>query len=273
MSKTHNTIPTVSPSERALLVTVNEVSFASVGGIIPPINTLYNDAAFRTFFGKDYLKEFSNFRYVEQRANVDGGGTLLFVKSKTSQERDTPFITYAKVEPHEWSSVLKWIKFEQETNFPLSQNYIGGTQQGLVTVPRWLVQYAFIQGMRLNTYIKVREFLSDLPYSQWSVLSDEPQPTAVTWDLIGSHGNTGPCLHREENVPGQGDASGVRVVLTDGSIQGGTNVQRGQKFYRTNHLTWQDYVVNTVVRVDGQYHRTEETFIAPPEPRASIIES
>lgn len=279
VSATHQTIPTVSPIERALLVSVTEANFASNGGVIPAVNTLYDSSSFKTFFGKDYLKEFEGFKYAEQRQNgavvknEGATGTLLFIRTKTNTERETPFLEYEEKRDEDWPAVVQWVKFEQEYGFPLSQNYIQGGSQGIATVPRWLVQYSWIPAMRLKTTVKVKEFLSDVPYPEWATESDEPKPTSVSWDLIGSHGNLGICLHPEILVPGQGNNAGIRVVLTAGTAQSGNSSQRGQKFPRTNHITWTDYTVNTVKRVDGQYYRVQETFIAPILPRASVLEN
>ncbi len=258
---------------------VSEANFASNGGVIPPVNTFYEDPVFKTFFGKDYKKEFTGFRYVEQRANVGGpeaegqAGTLLFVRSKTPQQIADPFLDYSEERDHGWNPVVQWVKFEQEYGFPLSQNYIQGGSQGIATVPRWLVQYSWVPGMNLKTIVRVKEFLSDVPYPDWALESDDPKPTSVSWDLIGSHGNLGMCLHPKVLVPGQGDNSGIRVVITAGQVQAGNSVQRGQTFPATNHITWRDYTVNTVKRVDGQYHRVQETFIAPTMPLPSVLET
>lgn len=280
MSVSHQTISTVSPIERALLVTVNEDHFASNGGVIPAENTLYSSTEWKTFFGKDYQKQFSGFKYSEQRPNVGGSektggenGVLLFVRTKTNAQRETPFRTYLETRDHTWDAVVPWIKFSQEYGFPLSQNYIQGGLEGTATVPRWLVQYAYIPSMTLKTNVRVQEFLSDVPYPDWATVSDDPMPTPISWDLIGSHGNLGKCLHPEVIVPGQGDNSGIRVVLVEGTEQSGNSSQRAQKFFRTNHATWQEYTVNTVRRVDGQYHRIQETFFPPTPPKASIIVS
>lgn len=268
MADSHTTIPTTAPRERALVVQVEESVFAKDPDILPPEDTGYNDCG-KYLFETAYNKKYDGYVFKEQR----GDHGLLFVKRKTPEQRATPVLEYSEVRDCPWPAVLQWIKFSQEYGFPLSQNYIQGGNQGIATVPRWLVQYSWIPGMTLKTVVKVREFLSDAPYPSWAVESNDPKPTSISWDLIGSHGNLGICLHPEILVPGQGDNAGIRVVLTEGRAQSGNSGQRGQKFPRTNHTSWTDYTVNTVRRIDGQYHRLEESFVAPDMPRPSLLEN
>ncbi len=73
-------------------------------------------------------------------------------------------------------------------------------------------------------------------------------------------------------MPGQGDNSGIRTITTFGEVQSANSNQAGQLFPRTNHITWQDYTVCTMKRVEGQYHLVKETFRAPTLPKASILQ-
>lgn len=280
MSKTHQTIKTVSPVERALLVTVSESNLASVGGVLPPEDTLYSSALFKALIGKDYMKEFSGFKYKEQFDNVKGlpgedsqRGTLLFVRTKTPAERNTPFETEVVTQEIQWPAVLEWIQFGQETGFPLSQNYINGQGvSSLVIAPRWLVKRGYRPALSLETTIRIRKFLSDVPWPDWALVSDEPQPTEVSWDLVGSHGNMGKCLHPDVRVPTS--SNGYRVLSEAGDSSSSSSTYRGGQFFpRTNHLGWRDYVVNRVEKVQGQYLRTEWTYESPTRPRITEEQS
>ena len=104
MSATHRTIATPDPRYRSLVVSVGESSFASNGGVIPVQGTSYSSDLFRGLLGSDYHKEFENFVYVQQLPDSKTGGELVFARSFTDQERNTPFRTTTRFGNHRGSS-------------------------------------------------------------------------------------------------------------------------------------------------------------------------
>lgn len=261
MGSSHTTIPTPSPRERALVVTVEESVFANDPDILPAWGTLYKDCA-KALVAKEYKKHFDDYMYVEQR----GEHGLLFVKTKTPEQRNTRIKSPGQITDRvTWDAVLQWIEFGKEDGFPLSQNTINGQgKQAIVTADRWLVPRGYRPSQNLNTVITVEEFLSEVPWPSWAMESDEPQPTEVMWDLVGSHGTMGRCLHDTVPVPGQA-SSGYRVVSTVGDkLQSASSTAPGQFIFpKTNHKKRQDYTVNIVKYQDGQYFRQKLTFHVP----------
>lgn len=267
MASSHSTIPTPSPRERSLIVNVEESVFANDPDILPTPGTLYKDCE-KALFAQDYRKKFENYSYREQVGDYG----LLFVKTKTPTERNTPVKEYSIKEPYGWLPVLTFLEFTQDRGAPLSQNTLDASgNEGTVIIPRWLVRRGYIHGQQINTTIHIREFLSEVDWPDELVPADEPLGTEVSWDLTGSHGSTGRCLHKEEKVPGQ--RGPYAVISNDGQQQSASSTGQtsDQYFARTNALKWVDFTTNVVKRVNGQNHRIEYTYIAPVMPKASII--
>lgn len=262
MPEATTSIRTVNPRERSLIVQVQESVFAENPNIIPEVNTLYRDFP-EQCIAQDYpTSQWGNYKYVEQRGDYG----LLFVKVKTPEERNKPFLTTVENQKVPWDAVLEWIQFAIASGFPLSQNTINGQgQQAIVTADRWLVPRGYRPAQTLITKIRTRHFLSDVEWPDWAMDCDEPQPTEVSWDLVGSHGSMGRCLHPTIEVPQQG-SNGYRVVTADGDLQSASSTG-SQKwiFPKTNHKNRRDYTVNMVQYVDGQYYRQEITFFVPQQ--------
>lgn len=189
-----------------------------------------------------------------------------YAKNKTAEERNTPFDSYTETQRIQWPAVLEWIQFGQETGFPLSQNYISNNTSGTVISPRWLVRRGYRPSLNLETQVLVQKFLSEVPWPDWATVSNEPQPTEVSWDLVGSHGNMGRCLHPDVEVPS--NSNGYRAISTEGAISSASSTYNTrQLFPRTNMIRWQPYTVCDVKKVSGQYLLTKYTYTPPPRPR------
>lgn len=259
-------IDTVNPNEEAFYTELDQEVLSRLRSDEYPVypDTLYQDwiAAI-----PERKTQWGNYRYLYKKFSPEGILQFYWGKVKTDAQKNTPFDTTTITEEVSWPAVLEWIQFGQESGFPLSQNYISGSgEQALVVAPRWLVQYGYRPGMTLTTRVTVEKFLSDLPFPEWAFESDQPQPTEVSWDLIGSHGSIPRCLHPEVIVPAQ--SSGFRVVSTAGNLESSSSTAPGgQSFPRTNHLTWQDYIVTRVREIDGQFYRERRLYEAPNLPR------
>jgi hypothetical protein len=201
----------------------------------------------------------------------DGYMPFDFVKTRTPAERNTPFDEYEETEEIDWLPVLHWIEFYADYNSPLSQNTVDSSgRAGLVIVPSTRVLRSYVHGQNLKTIVKVREFLSEVPWEAALIASKQPMGTEMSWDKPGCHGSTGRCLHDEKTITG--DAGPGSVV----SNAGNPEAARGggapsQHFPRTNFLRWQNFVTNDVKRVAPRlFHRIERTYIAPRMPEPSI---
>lgn len=270
MPSSHTTIPTPAPRERSLIVQVEESAIANNPDIFPAWGTRYEECD-KAIIAKDYPKsKWGSYIYVEQR----GEHGMLFVKSKTPEQRNTLIKPkYQITDRVMWDAVLEWIEFGKETGFPLSQNTINSQgKQAIVTAERWLVPRGYRPSQSLNTIITVEEYLSEVPWPDWAMESDEPQPTEVMWDLVGSNGSMGKCLHAEVPVPAQA-SSGYRVVSVVGDkTQSGNSTAPGKfLFPKTNHKKRQDFHINVVAYIDGQYLRKRMTFHVPI-PMSKIVQ-
>jgi hypothetical protein len=191
---------------------------------------------------------------------------FFYAKNKTPEERNTAFDSYTETQRIQWPAVLEWIQFGQDTGFPLSQNYVGASEQGIVTAPRWLVRRGYRPSLNLETQVLIQKYLSEVPWPDWATVSNEPQPTEVSWDLVGSHGNMGRCLHDDVEVPN--NSNGYRVISQTGVISSSTSTYNTRQFFpRTNMIRWAPYSVVDVKKVDGQYLRIVATYTPPARPR------
>jgi hypothetical protein len=268
--KTWRLIPSANPSELGIVISIPQDEVGQLPNSIPAIGDQLKTLAYgvpESSLATDdryglYIFTMSTTQAVGGNIHVD----FYYAKNKTAEERNTAFDSYTETQRIQWPAVLEWIQFGQETGFPLSQNFITGSQAGMVTSPRWLVRRGYRPSLNLETQVKVEKFLSEVPWPDWATVSTEPQPTEVSWDLVGNHGNMGRCLHPEVRVPT--NSNGYRVISTAGVISSSSSTYNTEQvFPRTNMIRWQSYQVVDVKKVDGQYLRTVYTYNPPPRPR------
>jgi hypothetical protein len=134
-----------------------------------------------------------------------------------------------------------------------------------------VVRRDYVHGQNLKTQVKVRKFLSEIPYPPSLMESDQPMGTEIPWDLEGNNGTTGRCLHDEKIVPGQGSA--YAVINASGNPESATGTDNlSQHVPKTNHLRWQDFITNDVQMVEPRlFLRIEKTYIAPTMPEGSQL--
>lgn len=245
MSLSHKTLRCVDPAARALSVTVGEESFASAGGILPPEGTLYSSQAFKTFFGKDYLKEFDGFVYIGQGEDTKSGGTLLFAINKTLAQANTPFRSTPRFGNHFWHPVLLDLKFIPVQGFPIS-NGLGASAQ------RYMVREVYIPSVNEGSRFVKDEFLSPVPFLIGKYPT--PQPSSVKYDFIQKEGGFPECLHKNLDI----------TALIGQGVQG----LPGQFFPATNFTDWAPYVLSDEQELtNGGYHRIRIRVYPPAAPR------
>lgn len=116
MSATHKSTQMPHPLHRSLEVTISESNWASIGGNLPPPGTLYGDAAWKTYFGKDYIKEFSNYYFAWSASDGKDGGTILFViDPPTTEEQATYNYEYQDGVNGIWPSLKQTFIFLRNT--------------------------------------------------------------------------------------------------------------------------------------------------------------
>lgn len=259
-------VPTPNPSELSIAIIVPQEEVAKNPAALPAIGSTFQTLEWQPDPGLSQESRFGLYVFTESHKE-DLDVVFVYAKNKTPEERNTPFDSYQETQRIQWPAVLEWIQFGQETGFPLSQNYIDGSgQSSLVLSPRWLVRRGYRPAMNLETKVLVQKFLSEVPWPDWAIFSNEPQPTEVSWDLVGSHGNMGRCLHDEVIVPK--NSNGYRVLSEAGDLSSSSSTYSGgQIFPKTNLTRWQNYEVVDVKKVDGQYLRVLYTYFAPTRPR------
>lgn len=252
MSLNSRTVKSVQPGLRGLIASVSEASFASAGGILPAQGTLYGSAEWKTFFGADYRKEFSEFVYLEQMDDTKDGGTLSFGPNKTADEANTPFRTTTRFGNHYWHPILKFLRFVPVSGFPLN-SYSNGS---IVSAQQYLVREGYIPAATEGTRFVKEEFLSPIPFgiTQWPT----PQPTAISYHFLGNlRGSFPECLHKQINIDSL-------IGLIGGSSSG----LEGQIFPATNFTEWAPYVISDEQSLTaGGWYRVKITVYPPPQPK------
>ena len=267
---------TPSPSESGFSVTI---SMDDAARDVVKLDAFKAGSLFQNFpiIPETYLAKpdkFGLYRYISKEEIGQSHLRYHFCRSKTPDEIATPFRSYSVLEPYDWLPVLTFLEFTQDRGAPLSQNTTDTSgRQGTVIIPRWLVRRGYVHGQRINTTILIREYLSDVPYPDGLLATDEPLGTEVSWNLVGSSGTTGRCLHDEVKVPSQGGP--YAVIDNAGNPESGTATGQkdAQYFSRTNAARWQDFETNQVKFEQGQFHRIQYIYIAPVMPEASILAS
>lgn len=266
-------IDSPSPNEEAFFTDLDQEVLATVRAEHWPRT---NDTATPTIYQdwKFALPErvkngWGNYVYTRKQAVGEGVMRFYWMKVHTDIERLTPFEDEILWRPHYWHNVLKWVEFGEDWGFPLSQETIDVTnRKALVIAGRPVILYTWLPGMELVTKIRRRRFISDTPFPEHEMVSNEPVPTEVSFDYVGKDGGFPKCLHPEIPVPGT--QSGYRSLVTAGEPKSSNQTAGNRQFFpKTNHEEWQTHTVNTAERKDGAYIRTEETFFVPRRPKLS----
>lgn len=250
MSDTTRTIKCPNPAFRSLVAAVSEVNFANSGGTVPPEGTLYGAAAWKTFFGSDYRKEFANFRYISQLEDTKTGGQLLFAAALTTDQRNTPYRTITRFGNHHWHPILKELHPIQIRGFPYA------TQTGTGTYAyanRYVMREVYIPAVTEGSRFIEDEFFSDIPFSipQYPT----PCPAAVNYSFLNMRGGFPECLHKRIDI-------GALV-----STLGGPPIP-GQIFPATNFTEWQTYILSDRQELTSSgYYRKRVRVFPPPVPR------
>lgn len=265
------TIPVASPNpaETVLMVKINPGLMDAGDG--KPINTRYRDCPKTLIDPSKVTRGYGDYVLIDVK-NGDNAIYWFFGKTRTDEERATPYLDYTEKRPDvPWPNVLKWVEFGEDYGFPLSQETIDSrNRRTLVIAGRPVIRYTWLPAMSLTTKVRVRKFLSERPFPDHELVSDEPIPTDVSFDYIGKDGGFPKCLHDDIRVPGtQND---YRALSSAGTPERFNNTADNSQFFpKTNHKDWQTYVVNTSRRMEGLglYERTEETFFVPNRPKLS----
>lgn len=244
MSASCHTTESPDPSYRGLVATVDETSFVTLGGRLPPEGTLLGSALWKSIFSADYRKNFSEFVYLFQGGNDSkGNGILHFGPNKTEEEANTPYRTTSSYDEFYWDGILYCLVFIKD-----------------IVTSQYRVREVYVPGGKRGTMFITDEFLSPVPFNV--PFYEAPVPTSVTYDVPGAHGGFPECLHPRMQIPMIGGGI-ITDIIGDPQALGG-DLSR-QTFPETNVLEWDERVI-----VDRQklgpagYERTRVT-VLPPE--------
>lgn len=262
MASSHTTIPTPNPSERALLVQVEESVFANDPDILPATGTSYEDCA-KVIFSKDYKKQFSEYVYTGQ----SGDYGMLFAKNKTTEQANDPFRTTTWFGNHRWPPILLFVGFEadyvSQRSFPASN----GTDIGAGFAPTYYDKVVYIPDVSEGTRFVKDEFFGPAPFD--IPQTPVPIPTAVQYIMPGGAGQSFPeCLHPLIEIP-DFITSLTQTIAGSTSAVGGS--VEGQRFPATNFEEWGPYVLsdNQEFQSGGWYRARIRVF--PPAQGDPIV--
>jgi hypothetical protein len=263
MPSSHTTVPTPNPSERALLVQIEESVIANNPSLIPVEGTLYRDFPEALLAIEYPVDLWGGYRYTEPM----GDHGLLFAKGKTEDERNTPFRSiWKRFGNHRWDSELEALAFLQDANFPLSANIIRNGQQGIVTAPRPFVREIFIAEVNEGSRFLMDQFTSDVPYriSRFPV----PQGQPISYDINGVRGSFPPSLHDDVEIPSTLVAN---ATFFGGSAGAESSRIPGQFFPRTNFKRRRPYVLICEQELTNGVWYLERIRVFPPKrPKVTV---
>lgn len=259
---THQTIPTPSPRERSLLVTVEESVFVNNPDVLPAAGTSYGDMA-RELFAQDYNQNFDDYVYTGQMPNAKTRGVLAFAKFKTPEEAFRPFRRYWKKNGnHRWPPLLKNYIVISDNSMPRSSNIITNGQPGIVTGPNFYDRYVYIPDCNEGTRFLLEEYFGPIEFVIPRYRA--PVATGVQSAITGS--SFPESLHDDIELPGQRMAD---AMYYGGNAYSGNGTVEGQSFPRTNFKTWLPYVLFAEQEYqDGGWYMQRIRVFPPLRPKA-----
>ena len=278
MASDFQILPTPNPEEFSFSVRVPDRKI-NTGLLLKPGSTLVSaQTAFRTGGTATTYAEFlwavnqervadgfANYVYLKCEKSSADYVTFFFGKSRTADERNTPFAVYRDNRQYTWPSVLEDLYIVSST---VAQYINNGTS--VTSTPRYIPKYRFRPAVSYNSRIIVRQYLSEVPWPDGALEHEQPVPTDINADFIGLNINFERCLHDtarfRELVPGAQIVYGAGIINPplDRSLN-------GQIFPATNFTDWADfYIEDRQQQVNGLWLRESVQIFPPPTPEAII---
>lgn len=180
-----------------------------------------------------------------------------FAPSKTVAELRVPFRSYSNNVPYGWPAVVYNPIFDVDRSNPrISEN-----ADGVLYLPRGVVEYRWKNAAHRYTDIKVEMFTSPTPFPKALMKCNEPLPKPVEWDYYGDRAQFPSALHAKIEVPPQ------RLFNYQAGSEVNTHQRRGQTFKATNFEDWSVWEVNEeeYIASEGIYLRTRTVYHPPPD--------
>ena len=190
-----------------------------------------------------------------------------FGKSKTPEQRNTPFQQFSDTRQYTWPAVLLDLYLVKS-----SVNQYINTGTGVTQTPRIIPRYHFRPGVAYNSTVLIKQFLAEVPWKASDLTHPQPVPTDVNGSYIGAPAINFPrCLHQEirfpELIPGAQIISGAGVVNPPISRN-----PMNQIFPATNFIAWAPFFIEDRQQpVNGLFLRELIQIFQPPPPKRVII--
>lgn len=259
MSMRFQTLPTPNPNERKFRVLVDD-KFLKPSNL-PTLGTTYGNW---TLDAKERIDEgWNDYVYLKSdNAGEAGMSSFLFGKAHTAEQRLTAFRSYTIYEKYTWPAVLLALGIMQDGEAPIQ--YYDAATSSYTAKHRPFVR-AMYQPSAFGEWRCLREeFLSSTPYTQVELSHNQPVPSEISWDILGSQGAYEKCLHPEvkfRETQTQATVSSDMGTENAPQVFGGNKVQQ---FPATNFSTWRKFTLkDSQEEVDGQFYRVKITIFPP----------
>lgn len=262
MSSQFQLVPTPNPLEFMVAITVPDRIVNEQLKLLPNSDGLEEYTPYNKFTwiaNPPRVGEFGSYRYVfSEKAGADAT-TFFFAKTRTDEERNTPFKDWTSTRHYVWPAVLLDF-YVIESSFDIS-NYNGSTTQNAT---RYLPRFRYVPSTPHDSKIRIRQYLSDTPWPSNRIVHPQPVPTDIDGSYLGVKMSFPRCLHRRvtftELVPGARIVYGVGM---EGSGRNGT--PREQIFPATNFSDWVRFDIEDVVQPTRGLYLRERVTIYPPD--------
>jgi hypothetical protein len=206
---------------------------------------------------RPHVQEFGGYVYVAMEEADADHKRLIFAKSKTQTERNTPFETIYSTRQYPWPAVLQELWFEEVDNYIYQKRF-------------------YRPSVTVDSRIKIQHYLSEVPWPQAVTSHPQPIPTEVTGtqvveasdnDVFSLQVNFPKCLHPEvilSRAIRSGSASRIDNAGTQPPNYTNSNPQ-SQVFPATNFTDWQKFVIQDVVQPQRGLYLREKVTIYPPQ--------
>lgn len=166
----------------------------------------------------------------------------------TEEMRRTP------IKPTRWISAARpWPAVLEDLQVVLGPNQVP------------VMRRAYQEAVTMGSDIRVREFVSDVPFKRRRIRTNEPIPGEVDADFYGVKINVPECLHPRVEVPNR-DSDGAQLVdLTP--TRSGPRPGAKRIYPATNPPRWKAHVFNVDVNESGELHHLVQMKVFPPKKR------
>lgn len=185
---------------------------------------------------------------------------FIFGKPRTEEERNTPFRTRPiRFGNHPWPGVLKGIRYERDSSFPLCTE---GPNGELIFSDRHYLRLSMISAASGGSTFVLEEFLSDRPFN----LGRYPVPLGelVQGDYLDSSFSIDNVIHDNLEIEDMVTGSRVRVPENPDASGSGGGVLKGQYFPRTNFTDWRPHFIADEQEIVNGLHYRQRVMVHPP---------